>query len=685
MADATEANSAATGQTEQKTPPPSTNLVLKNIKIFGQDVPLTFENFGGGAGIPKEDAELIADMKALKDWSTKLDKAYSVKSIEVQSYDIFSNSKGAEVAKKAGFLKFKAQVTDPSDKSKTPTVIPSIVFMRGQAAAVLFLLKCDVTGELYTFLVNQARFPTGMYHFHDLPAGMVSKDGEIGGDVFEEIKTALGLKKEFNISDLQDLTRLAFDKDNRVLSRGYQGIFPSCGGCDEFLRFYCFRKTMKKDTLNELKAKFDLAMREAGKPTELRVISVHDLWRSADMKALIAICLYENLLATRKLPDWVKSQGQVYADREKLILRDRLGKLVCDSGVVVGLRGDIPGPTLNKPWGIAISLGGNAYIADSGNDRVVTLSMRNDLIMTFGGDDASKRLGNTLLKSPRGILIRDGHSFLVADSGNDRVAAVCLDNGNLMFEINHGLRNPHGVALDGQNNIVVTDTGNNRILIFAEKDNQVDLEPLVSFGRAGTGPLEFDRPTGVAVDLFGRILVCDSGNHRIQVISIKRHYLNEGTNTELKFDKYITSDIKVEFTIGGSRGKGMYQFDEPHGVAFDSENQIHVADTKNGRIMTYTPDGKFITGRRGPSSGVLRQPTPTEALLLQNREIDPRWIAPSGAMLPARFVSSVGTMAGKGELKDVEPWWKPQVYGIAIDYDDRMIMTDQGGNCAIVI
>jgi 8-oxo-dGTP pyrophosphatase MutT (NUDIX family) len=89
---------------------------------------------------------------------------------------------------RVGFLKFKAQVSD-----KEGTVVPSIVFMRGASVAVLFVLRCDEDGELYTILTVQARFPTGKYSFNDIPAGMVDDNGDFTGVAAKEMKEETGI------------------------------------------------------------------------------------------------------------------------------------------------------------------------------------------------------------------------------------------------------------------------------------------------------------------------------------------------------------------------------------------------------------------------------------------------------------------------------------------------------------
>ncbi len=48
-----------------------------------------------------------------------------------------------------------------------------------------------------------------------------------------------------NVKDLVDLTSLANDLDGSVGQGLLPGVYPSCGGCDEFMRFYACRKNMK--------------------------------------------------------------------------------------------------------------------------------------------------------------------------------------------------------------------------------------------------------------------------------------------------------------------------------------------------------------------------------------------------------------------------------------------------------
>src|SRR5262249_49634116 len=77
---------------------------------------------------------------------------------------------------------------------------------------------------------------------------------------------------------------------------------------------------------------------------------------------------------------------------------------------------------------------------------------------------------------------------------------------------------------------------------------------LDSFGRAGTGPGEFNRPEGLCVDAQDRLYVADSCNHRIQVFS------SDG--------KFLRSY--------GKPGKGPGELSYPYDICVDSMGRQYV-------------------------------------------------------------------------------------------------------------
>jgi DNA-binding beta-propeller fold protein YncE len=58
------------------------------------------------------------------------------------------------------------------------------------------------------------------------------------------------------------------------------------------------------------------------------------------------------------------------------------------------------------------------------------------------------------------------------------------------------------------------------------------------------------------------------------------------------------------------------QFDEPHGIDFDSQGNVYVVDTQNNRIQVFTPDGQYIKSIGKPGSA------PGEFLLIHDIDID---------------------------------------------------------------
>lgn len=115
-------------------------------------------------------------------------------------------------------------------------------------------------------------------------------------------------------SELVDLTHLAYGamplsralkplgkdasgaaSDAPVGEATCQGIYPSPGGCDEFLRVFLFRKRMSKAELGALQSRIYGAAHEAER-IALRVVPLGDLWRwTPDCKTLSALMLFEKL------------------------------------------------------------------------------------------------------------------------------------------------------------------------------------------------------------------------------------------------------------------------------------------------------------------------------------------------------------------------------------------------------
>jgi ADP-sugar diphosphatase len=158
--------------------------------------------------------------------------------------------------------------------------IPGIVFMRGGAVTILVIITSD-SGMRYSILVVQPRVAIGKYSMAELPAGMIDNDDSFGGAAAKELEEETGLK--INASDLEDLTE----------DMGYAHAYPSCGGCDEFMKFYLFSCKMGKKKLESFQSKCTGAFEE-GENIKLKIVPFDRLAEhSPDMKTLSALYLYE--------------------------------------------------------------------------------------------------------------------------------------------------------------------------------------------------------------------------------------------------------------------------------------------------------------------------------------------------------------------------------------------------------
>ena len=156
------------------------------------------------------------------------------------------------------------------------------------------------------------------------------------------------------------------------------------------------------------------------------------------------------------------------------------------------------------------------------------------------------------------------------------------------------LDNPRGLARDGAGNFYVADCDNHRILKIAA-DSSVTILAGGTLGHAdGNGnDASFAYPKGLAVDASGNVYVADEENNRIRRIT------PEGTVTTL-----AGSGV-----VGADNGTGTAaSFNQPTGVAVDTDGNVFVTDQLNSQIRKITPTGVVTTfagsGNIGSDNGI---------------------------------------------------------------------------------
>src|SRR5437879_7356480 len=162
-------------------------------------------------------------------------------------------------------------------------------------------------------------------------------------------------------------------------------------------------------------------------------------------------------------------------------------------------------------------------------------------------------------------------------------------DGKFLREIGHNLYAwsfAHTVKVDKDDNIWVTDKGSDMVIKF-NPDGRV----VLVFGRKqeasdeGTEPLKHVKPPLPPVDGMFRQVTDVAWD------SVGNTYISDG---------YVNSRIaKVDkdgawLKSWGEPGDQPGQFNVPHSIAIDSQNNIYVADRGNRRIQIFNTDGKFL-------------------------------------------------------------------------------------------
>ena len=194
-------------------------------------------------------------------------------------------------------MKLTADISNSKGES-----LPGAVFLRGASVGMLVILQPDdipkgSQDEKHVLLTVQPRVAAGTLQFVELPAGMVD-NGTFTGSAANEIKEELGL--DIPEDELVDLTELAIPDD--TVEELPRAIFPSAGGCDEYIPLFLHEKRVPREQLKEWTGKLT-GLRDEGEKITLKLVKLEDLWWEAgrDAKALSAWALYRGLKTSGKI------------------------------------------------------------------------------------------------------------------------------------------------------------------------------------------------------------------------------------------------------------------------------------------------------------------------------------------------------------------------------------------------
>lgn len=260
---------------------------------------------------------------------------------------------------------------------------------------------------------------------------------------------------------------------------------------------------------------------------------------------------------------------------------------------------------MTSPFGVAVDAAGTLYVSEALANRVLafhdaaTLANGANASFVLGQPDFTDLSGRTTrdgMNGPRGLAVDAGGNLFVADAFNHRVLrfdnAGGLANGALASTV-LGQENftsstfstsaqrfsrPFDVAIDRDGRLWVADLLNSRVVGFTDAaglpgfspadqliGQEIFTEKVVGTSERRLAYADFDPVTsldssfGVGSGIDGRVWVADSGNHRVVAFDADRHF----------------PDLRIGKNASAARGNNLYNA--------TGSRQIQTETTKNGK------------------------------------------------------------------------------------------------------
>lgn len=235
------------------------------------------------------------------------------------------------------------------------------------------------------------------------------------------------------------------------------------------------------------------------------------------------------------------------------------------------------------PYYLSLDPSGNIYVVGTGRKEIFVLDPKGKLLRRI--DFTGK------VKSPAGIALDSkGERIYLVDSGEYKVAVFDLA-GKHLFSFGKGgdrdgeFNRPSPIAINRKGEIIVGDTINSRVQIF-DRDGKF----LRKFGQRGDGAADFQIIKGVAADSDDNIYVTDGKANQLKVFSTKGDFLIS-----------IGTAYSVTHTMKEAPGGFLL----PQGVYIDSTDTMYIADQANMRfqVFRYLKDGLPAAQPSRPAAG----------------------------------------------------------------------------------
>ena len=256
--------------------------------------------------------------------------------------------------------------------------------------------------------------------------------------------------------------------------------------------------------------------------------------------------------------------------------------------------------------GVAVASSGKIYVTDTLHHQVKILAPDGQLLSTIGTGDpgfVNGPAGAAKFKQPAEVVVDvTGSNIYVADTGNNVIREIAPDGTVTTFAGSGAagdadgpaslaaFKQPIGLAFDLAGNLLVADSGNHRIRLITPAGTVTTLAGGVHDGFADGAAAQalFKQPSGIIVSPSGVVFVADTGNNRIRKIEAGQVSTVAGTGQPgLNDGSPLTA-----------------QFNQPSAIASDDAGNLFIADTLNHAIrkVAFTPSGTTVSTVSGNGS-----------------------------------------------------------------------------------
>lgn len=235
--------------------------------------------------------------------------------------------------------------------------------------------------------------------------------------------------------------------------------------------------------------------------------------------------------------------------------------------------------------GLTTDSSGSIIIGDPYNRAI--RSLKNGSVKTFATvESASEGIVDVTIDASGSIYFLNNAFVYTLSSAGQPIWVAGSENS-----FSGGFWQPWGLTIAPDGNVIVADSRNNRIKLVSPNGDitemagsgDADMAPIRKGGGFADGPgatAMFNRPASVACDAAGNVYVSDTVNHRIRMISPER----------------VVTTVAGSGADGHQDGPGATaQFGDIRDITVAPDGTIYVVDLSNHLVRMVAPDGMVST------------------------------------------------------------------------------------------